>query len=188
MKLIILRHWRTKENDAWILQWQSIWWELTIEWIIQAQKAWIYLKNYNIDKIYSSDLKRTIDTTKYVLENVICNNLNYTKELREVNLWVAEWKHKSEVTKEDLYSWESDEELEIRAKNFIIFLKENEINKNILIVTHNTIAKFLIKEILENKTDVLFLEKWIKNSSISIFNYFENKFQIEVYNSVKHLE
>jgi len=65
MNIIIVRHGETIENRNGIIQGQRQG-HLSKKGIAQAKSLALSLKNENIAAIYSSDLKRCKDTTKYI--------------------------------------------------------------------------------------------------------------------------
>ena len=82
MKLIITRHGETLENVHNICQ-GHIHGSLTHKGIEQAKKLGERLKNEHIDVIYSSDLRRSFDTTKEIAKFHPNTPLITTERLRE---------------------------------------------------------------------------------------------------------
>lgn len=91
------------------------------------------LKDVIFDKVYVSDLTRTIQTSKFILKYNKCENVEYTKELRERDLGVLDGKT-SQTYKEFLEKsgekprmfkpkeGESWKEVFLRIKRFLDFL------------------------------------------------------------------
>ena len=96
MKLILTRHGETVENKEGILQgWLPG--KLTEEGIKQSKLAAQRLKDVKIDIIYTSDLKRCVDTANEIKK--FHKNSKFIKEkaLRERNLGIFTGKNKNEV-------------------------------------------------------------------------------------------
>src|SRR3989338_4033624 len=84
MKLILVRHGLTEENIKKITQGQTHG-KLYPQGIIQAKKVGLKLKDEKIDVVYSSDLKRAVDTTKEIIKFHPDTPVHYVKELREAS-------------------------------------------------------------------------------------------------------
>jgi broad specificity phosphatase PhoE len=95
------------------------------------------LKKEKIDKIYSSDLKRTIETAE-IIGKERKQNIEFTKILREVQDEIIE------IPKKD---WESKKDNEKRIneiKNFLKKLEKKHKNENILIVGHAKMNRIIL--------------------------------------------
>ncbi len=146
MNIILTRHWETEETKAKILQWHLPW-KLTELWKLQAQKLAQRLKDENIDIIYTSDLARTYDTTKYISEYHKWVEVVISELLRERTFWIFDWKNKNEIWFYDKEqqerfttpkNWETINQVIERARQFI---EQLDFSKNILIVSHDDISK-----------------------------------------------
>lgn len=84
MKLFIVRHGQTIENAKHIIMGQRGG-TLSEKGVEQAQKTAEKLKKINFDQVWSSDLKRCVDTAKYILAYHPNLEAQTTKALREVN-------------------------------------------------------------------------------------------------------
>ena len=66
MRIILTRHGETEENKKGIMQGHMPG-NLSVEGINQAKKLGLRLKDENVSAVYSSDLKRAVDTTNIIL-------------------------------------------------------------------------------------------------------------------------
>lgn len=100
MKLILTRHGETIENQQNILQ-GHLPGTLSDNGKKQAKALAEKLKNTKIDCIYSSDLKRAVDTAKKVAEFHKNIPLILSEKIREVDLGPYTGKKKSEINWEN---------------------------------------------------------------------------------------
>jgi len=156
----------------------------------QAELLGDRLRRYNIDIIYSSDLKRVVQTSK-IINKYINKNIIIKEELREINM--GEWDTLSieeRYTKDEKYAEEWSKHLEdlsypggecgrdvCERTNRVINEVVSGKNKNVAIVTSGgTIAILLSME--------------IDNCSISIVKYDDNskKITVKCINDTGHLD
>ena len=158
MKLFLVRHGETKENEERILMGHhhGI---LTEKGKEQAKATALSLKGYKLDQIYSSDLNRCVDTAEFIKEYHPDTPVTFTHELRERNLGNLQGKKSASVDWDGLpgdgdhkkpENGESIAELKIRALDFVKRLYEQHPNDSILLVSHNG----WIKQILSHFTGV----------------------------------
>jgi len=157
MKLFLVRHGETKENETSVLMghYHGI---LTEKGKEQAKETAMLLKDKKFDHIYSSDLNHCVDTAEIIKEFNPDTPLTFTKELRERNFGILQ----GLITKE--IDWlkmtgdakglgkpeggESIDELKIRALDFLRKIYEQHPQDTILFITHNG----WIKQILSHYT------------------------------------
>ncbi|MCK5510791.1 histidine phosphatase family protein [Candidatus Parcubacteria bacterium] len=190
MRLIITRHGETIENINRICQGQTDG-QLSKKGIEQAKKLGIRFKDRKIDAIYSSDLKRTVDTAKEILKYHPSLKLNLDKRIRERffgklqgNLFPNNWDWKN--IPEDV---ETSENIYKRAKEFIddVYLKYK--NKTVLVVCHGGIKKALLTVIHNKHFSEFGIWEKINNTSVSEFDIEENgNHKIHILNCTSHLE
>ena len=146
MKIILTRHGETEETKAKILQ-GHLPWKLTKLWKLQAQKLAKRLANEKVDIIYTSDLARSYDTAKYISKYHEQAKIVVSKLLRERTFWIFDWKNKNEIwfydkNQQEKFvapkNWETIKQVIERAKQF---LKQIDLSKNIIIVSHDDISK-----------------------------------------------
>ncbi len=188
MRLIITRHWETEENKAGIIQGHNPG-KLSAEWIEQAKKVALRLKDEKIDYIYSSDLARAADTAKEIAKFHTKTPIEFTEELREIYLGSFQGKKRADVGPRQPENGESFEELYNRAKKFLDKILSVHQNNDILFVWHNGINKAIIAVITGKKyEDIKEIEKQ-HNTSINIFEIDDNrKYKTHVFNCKKHLD
>lgn len=145
MKLFLVRHGETEENVAGILMGHHHG-VLTEKGKTQAQEVATVLKDYKFAHIYSSDLKRCIDTAEFIKEFHPEIPLTFTKELRERNMGVFQGQKGDSMDWDSLLGdvenrkaegGESFSEVKIRALNFIRQLYERHASDDVLLITHN---------------------------------------------------
>ena len=153
MKLILTRHGETVENKEGILQgWLPG--KLTEEGIKQSKLAAQRLKDVKIDIIYTSDLKRCVDTANEIKK--FHKNSKFIKEkaLRERNLGIFTGKNKNEVNWDEnrtnynkiAFVLENGESFLIMEKRIIKFFKtvlKNHNKETVLIVCHGGTLRIL---------------------------------------------
>lgn len=150
MNLYIMRHGRTIWNERKITQ-GRIHNRLSAIGIKTSEECAKALKEVNFDYIFCSPLLRAVQTAniinryqnKKVIKDERITDIDqgyftgkYFNQLSEKELKIKESKDKA-------YGMESFAELYVRVKNFYNFLKQNYLNKTILIITHSCVASFL---------------------------------------------
>lgn len=145
MKLYLVRHGQTEENEAHIMMGHHHG-VLTEKGKQQARETAEMLKNHNFAHIYSSDLDRCVDTAEFIKEFHPDTPLTFTKELRERNLGILQGQPAALVDWDGLpgegddkrpQDGESINELKTRALNFISELFKQHRDDELLLVTHN---------------------------------------------------
>lgn len=175
MRLIIVRHGKTIENEEGIMQGQKIGGTLSELGLKQTKEVALKLKDKKIDKIYSSDLTRCVGTAKEIAKFHERTPLVLAKELKERDFGEFTGKRKKDFgysadiligdileTKEG----ENIEEVIERVKNFFEKIKEKHKNETILIVGHNAINKIIISLISNKSLNEI---KSQENTEINIF-------------------
>lgn len=162
------------------------------------------LKKYNIDIIYSSHLKRAIQTAEVINQhlNVKIEKKEYLREIffgdmeLKDNAYVKE--HYSEFYKQlrkldgdiPYPNGECGEDVCKRVKSVLDEVKEKKY-ENVVIVAHGGTIRALISCILDmNPKDRLLIGVPLENCSISIvkFNESYQKYCIHMVNDYSHLE
>jgi broad specificity phosphatase PhoE len=147
MKVIFTRHGETQENVAGISMGQGLDGTLNNAGIRQAQKLAHRLKNERIEHVYTSDLKRALDTANEILRFHPGAELVPTLHLRERNLGSYEggprehWKKAMKESPLPFHAFkpekgESYQELQERVKNFWQQVSAQHPYDNLLIVSH----------------------------------------------------
>jgi len=188
MKLIITRHGETIENINKICMGQTDG-QLSKKGIEQAKKLGI--RNRKIDAIYSSDLKRTVDTAKKILKYHTDLKLNLDKRIRERFMGKLQGNPFP-----DTWGWgnlpkyvETDKKMCERAKEFIDDIYSKHKNKTVLVVCHGGIKKAFLTTIHNKHFSEFGIWDKINNTSVSEFTIKENgNHKIHILNCTDHLK
>ena len=149
--------------------------------IEQAELISQKIANLKIDNIISSDLKRAYMTAQ-IINKKFNKTIETDKRLREFCFGTLEGITRDKITQETWnnfnenpkqFNAETKEEIFNRIKSFIDDIKSNNINKNILVVTHGGPIK-MIKYYLDNGdsfNDKKFLEEYMnfKINNLDLF-------------------
>ncbi len=169
---------------------------------VQADSIRDYiLKEYKVDKIFSSDLQRAYDTVK-PLADALQLDVVTSKALREfdVGLWsgvaIEEVKNKFpaefEVYKNTpgmfrFPNGENYEEIQKRAVEFITDIAEENKEKTIVVGTHGGVIRVL--RALWTDTPLSEIQKiaHVSNASVTIAEYENGKFSLKEVGITDHL-
>ncbi len=200
-RLIFVRHAEAEGNYKRIFQgWTDG--ELTEKGHAQAQLVAQRLKDWDIDVIYSSSLKRTMQTASYIAK-VKQLPIIRTDKLKEINggdwegrtweelplKWPEEydtWENKPHLHK--MPNGESVEELQKRIMDEVMYIIRNNEGKNICIVTHGTAIKSIMCRFKNCSLEEMVNIPWYDNTAITVIDYEENEFKIILEGDASHLE
>ncbi|MBM3256077.1 MAG: histidine phosphatase family protein [Candidatus Moranbacteria bacterium] len=188
MKLIITSHGETVENSKRIVQ-GHLGGRLSKIGKQQAKKVARRLKKEKLGAIYSSDLKRAVDTANEIAKFHKDLTVQFDKRLRERFFGKYQGKTYSEN-----WDWksipegiESDSKMNERVTNFIDDILDKHKNDTVLIVSHGGIKKIIYEQKLPPEK-IEAIEK-IGNTSITIFEIDKNgNFLPILVNDTTHLE
>lgn len=189
MRLIITRHWETLQNKNRIFQWRMDT-KLSEEWIEQACKLALRLKDTKIDVAYSSNLKRAKNTALKVLEYHSDLKLKIDKRLIERDFWELlgknippdfDWNNLPDF-------FETDEQMCLRVKEFLDEIYRENKNKTVFIVCHAWV-KLAFLTIIHSKNFSKFQEFWrMKNTGVTICDIEEDdEHKVHVLDCTEHL-
>lgn len=169
----------------------------------QAKRTAEYVfKNFNVDRIYSSDLSRAVDTAKPIAD-VFELPIITDEKLREID--VGYWQGKSHEEVKALYSesynlymtqtghfhfdgGESFDQVKKRAVSvFEDIAKQNE-GKTVVIVTHGGFIRALYCAWYDVKPQDTKYVSLVGNTSVSIAEYKDGKGEFSLLGSDAHLE
>lgn len=185
VKIILIRHGETDWNKLGKVQGNTDI-ELNDNGRKQAEKVALTLKklSFNIEKIYSSDLKRALGTANIINEQ-FNRELIATQLLREINLghWESKnWEEIREIYSDEYTQWfvnrrysspkygESYQTLLERTLDFLLTIEKTE--NDVLIVTHG--ANIMTLKSLLYRTDFSEMTQYKQsNATYSIFEYDE---------------
>jgi len=199
-RLIIVRHAESHLNLLNRIQGQMDS-KLTPKGMKQAARLAVRMKNFKIDKIYSSDLGRaystTVEITKHLKTKIVSD-----PRLREIHLGTWEGMTPAEV--DELYDrgyqkWlKKPSECRIpKSERLTSFRKRitgrvREIalanpKKTVLLVTHGGAITAMLSEWLKADFDTLLLNLHIENTSLLFAEFTEKRIRIHGINDTAHL-
>ena len=196
MKIYITRHGKTVWNQEKRLQGRKDS-PLIQEGIDNAYALKEYIKDIHFDYIYSSPIQRAYNTatiifdSKRIIKDDRLLEMNFgdfegkkISELlnRDDHLYYNMWHHPELFTR--INNGESYNDVIFRCHSFIDTLKSLDNDTNVMVVTHGMYFIVLICTMLnlEVKDFVLYNQKVVDGCSVTIVDYTDDKFKIEVYN------
>ncbi len=200
-RLIIVRHAEAEGNYKRLFHgWSDG--EITEKGHIQATRAAERLKDIKMDVLYSSSLKRTMQTAGYISK---VKNLPIirTDKLKEINGgdWEGEpWDVLPQKWPEAYHTWENTphlhcmpngetmEEFQKRLIEEVKYIINMNPGKHICIVTHGTAIKALLCYFNNYDLEEMFNIKWCDNTAITIVDYEDNKFNLILEGNSSHLD
>jgi alpha-ribazole phosphatase len=195
-KLILIRHgetdWNLKRKYCGFLDIG-----INEEGKKQARKLYERLKEEKIQKVYSSDRKRTIQTAKIIFKKI---KIEKIPDLREMHFGIFEGLIYRQIMKryplvykkwlKDPYDTAIPEGEELREfkKRIVRAFKEiialNK-NKTVAVVAHGGVISAFLNHILKSKN---FWDHLPNSSSLSIVEYKNGKPKIKLFNDTLHLK
>lgn len=154
----------------------------------QARIVANYLKKSEWHIIVSSPLKRASMTAEIIGEylgvsEIMTSDAFIERDFGEASGMTLE-QQKIAFLDGTIPGKENDDVLADRVIRGLDFLvKENE-GKNIIVISHGAVINVLLKHISNNSINIG--ETLIKNTCVNIIKYIDNKWQIELYNSVDY--
>lgn len=169
----------------------------------QAQCTAQYVcKNYKIDKVYASDLKRAYKTGKCVAD-ILGIDIIADKNLREISAgkWEAvEFDVLCNLYSDDYNLWltdignscctegESVSQLADRVMSAFKKIALENGGKTILIATHATPIRVVQSIVETGSLDEMKNIPWVSNASVSVLNYDNENWNFEEVSHDSHLE
>ncbi len=153
MKVYVVRHGESETN---LMKKWTGWFDapLTEKGRDDARRAGEFLKNISFDKIYSSDLIRAIETKEIAIPHCCFEK---TPDLREVNVGTLEGTTYKDMEDEERkntiekgykkYGGETREEFNIRVKNFLKKLEEEQC-ENIALFCHAGVLRSMFDAVM----------------------------------------
>lgn len=174
---------------------------LTKKGQMQAKRLAKRVKNFHIDKIYSSDLGRAYSTT-LALAKVLKKPIIQDARLREIQLGAWEGMRPEEVDR--LYNkgyqrWLKKPSLVIipkgerlsafrkRITKSVMQIAKANYGKNILIVTHGGAITALLSEWLKADFDALLLSLHLENTGLTLVDFTGKRLRVRMINDIDHL-
>mgnify|MGYP001246783904 CR=1 FL=1 len=196
MRLFIIRHAETDYNKLGLIQGSEVDSELNEVGRKQSELFYDFYKELNIEKIYVSGLKRTLQTVKRFIDdgipyekindfNEISWGINQGKndDLEEYKNLTESWK-KGELDNK-FNNGESPNDMVIRVmRGFDKVIKENF--DNVLICIHGRALRVMLSKIIDN--DLSKMDKYVHcNTGMYVLEYDKEMFTIIDRNLRKHL-
>lgn len=189
--ILLVRHGQSDSNATKTLTGQ-IDSQLSQIGLMQAEIVSKYLsKNYKIDKIYSSDLTRAVQTL-LPLSKLLNIDIIKTSKFREMDCGYWQGLKISELLKNELYlKWKNEDftisspngesfvDVQKRAYDYLLEIAKENNGKTIAVSLHGGPIRMLMAKILEmpicewNKS--LF---YVNNASTTLLNFEKDKFKI----------
>lgn len=202
LRIYFVRHGETVWNTKKIFQGKlnSPLTELGVE---QAKKLSIYLKDIHLDKVYSSPLQRALDTTNLIIKNRDLP-INLIEEFKEINMgevagipkddfennfpeaYFNFWNNPIEYDPSP-FKGENYSDLLTRVERGLNKLIENNENKTILVVSHGVTLKAIFNIINNKGIDEFSKQEVPANTSTTIVEYNNGKFEIINFSDTTHL-
>jgi len=199
-RLIFVRHAEAEGNKSRHFHgWTDS--HITEKGHIQAKLVAERLKEMDIDVLYSSSLTRALETARYIAK---AKNLPIirTDKLKEIN--GGEWENLtwSELEKrwpKDYETWENTPhkhqmpggesmvQFQERLVDEVMHIINQNIGKNICIVTHGTAIRALICFFRACTLEEMINVAWCDNTAITIIDYEDGRFSTVVEGDSTHL-
>ncbi|MFC4559217.1 histidine phosphatase family protein [Virgibacillus kekensis] len=158
--------------------------------IAQARQLAERMKNEKWDYIYSSNLSRAQQTAEVVAEKLGIP-VQVDPRIREVGGGLIEGTTPAErVEKWGEKWWEEDLQFEptekviSRGLSFFDEISEKHRDKNILVVSHGSFIKHLVKEIVP----LFKVDESLKNTSVTVLDKNDEGWDCSLFNCTKHLK
>ena len=194
MKLILIRHGESEANLARLSEGNS---ELSKLGVEQAERVAEFLRDEDVDFVYSSDLLRASKTAEKICE-ISGRDINFDERLREQSYGVLAEKSYDYIAKElerlgvsyfehDMEGGESWNDVLGRVGEFFdeIYSKHND--ETIMIVAHGVVIRCLLCYLFGEAVEESKKYKH-KNTGVSFLDDVDGKWKINKLNWVGHLE
>ena len=200
-RLIIVRHAEAEGNVNRVFHgWTDS--EITGKGHIQARLVAERLKNTHIDVLYSSSLKRTLQTAAYIARAKELPIIR-TDKLKEINGGKWEnmpWAVLPKKWPEEYYLWEnmphlhkmpsgeSMIEFQRRIVEEFQYIINNNKGKSICVVTHGTAIKSIMCFFYNLSLEEMINFPWYDNTAVTIIECEKDMFNIIVEGDTSHLD
>lgn len=200
-RLILVRHAEAEGNFKRLFHgWTDS--SITEKGHIQAKQVAERLKDVKIDAIYSSSLKRTLQTAEYIAR-VKGLPIIMTDKLKEINggdwenkkwedlpvEWPEEydtWENKPHIHR--MPNGESMEEFQERLLDEIKYIIDKNKGKAICLVTHGTAIKALLCRFYSCTLEEMLRIPWHENTSVTVVDYEDGNFNVVIEGDASHLD
>ncbi|ADQ13742.1 alpha-ribazole phosphatase [Halanaerobium hydrogeniformans] len=185
-ELLLIRHGETDYNKNSIIQGQTDT-ELNESGIIKAEETAEFLKNYEFDHIYSSDLKRAKKTASFIADKLELE-IKESKKIREIDFGDWEGLKLEEIVDQypdDMEAWRIDPlnngapggenitQFAARIKSFFDQLLEKHRGEKLIVVTHGGVIKLYLREVLAVQSKS-FKQFQVDNTSLTEIKFYDD--------------
>ena len=190
--LLILRHGESEANGSGFFAGQTDI-NLSEKGKRQAELTARYIsENYSVDKIYSSDLKRAVDTVR-PLSSILGKEIITDENLREINAGKWQGKTFNELERDYTVSYgvwlkdigkakpdggESVEKLAERIYGEMEKIAKKNIGKTVVIATHATPVRAMLCKIQNGDVTKMKAIPWVSNASLTELCFNDGKFEV----------
>lgn len=195
MDVYVIRHGESEGNvGQYYCGWGPI--PLTEKGISDAEQAGKLLRSIPFCKVYSSDLKRAIQTCEIALPGV---SYEQSPLLREINVGdlcgltryqaIAHYGevHRQRMLDRDFvaYGGENTPMHNLRAAQFMQLLEQNAVEGNVAVFCHDGTIKGMLNYILHTQLPITHFVT--DNGSVSVFRWDGNQWQLKHWNIIPHM-
>ena len=181
MKVYFVRHGQSVNNvRGFWTGWMDV--DLTEQGILDAKVAGAFLDGIKFDKVYSSDLKRAVDTAKYAIPD--CEPIA-TELLREINVGSIAGKSLSVISDEERahlptigyknFGGESNEEFRARISEFLKSLEQKNF-ENVAVFAHAGVLRGAARIALD--TYIPMKNMACNNCTVAILEYINGAWRL----------
>jgi 2,3-bisphosphoglycerate-dependent phosphoglycerate mutase len=188
-RIALIRHGSTAWNKEGRMQ-GSTDIPLDAEGIVQAQKLGLRLADEQWDMVFTSQLSRARQTGEIIAAQLGITDFFQDERLREVSGGLTEGTSEPERIEKWGPDWrqlelgmETEAAVCERGLGFIGDLLDEHAGKHILIVSHGSFIRHLLRKIAPDLT----IAEHLKNTSVTRFTIKDNLWDCELYNCTKHL-
>jgi len=175
--------------------------EITEKGHVQAQLVAERLKNEKIDVIYSSSLKRTMQTAQYIadIKGLPIKTSDKLKEIFGGDWEGKRWDELPGIWPYENDTWENKPHLHVmpNGESMADFQKrlieevdriiDNNEGRNICIVTHGTAIRTLMCHFFGCDLDHMLKVKWYDNTAVTILEHEKGTFNVLTEGNADHL-
>jgi probable phosphoglycerate mutase len=200
-KLYIIRHGETDFNKDGIVQGRGVNSDLNATGIAQGEAFYKKYKNIPFDKLYTSTLKRTHQTVKDFIDDGLA--WEQLAGLDELAWGVYEGQKSNAALREAfvnlIHAWaaghydvkpeggESPNEVYVRQAAAMDHITKQDHENTVLICMHGRAIRLLMCLLMKKPLSEMDTYPH-QNTSLYVLNYDGEQFEIEVFNSLAHLE
>lgn len=202
--IYLIRHGETEFNRQGIVQGSGVDSDLNETGFAQARAFYEFYKDIKFDKIYTSNLRRTVQTVQNFIEdgipyeqleglNEICWGVkegkapNYLEDAFYLEV-IKQWRE-GETYIPAAEGGESPDEVAHRQRNSIEIILSKPEEETILIAMHGRAIRILLAQIVNNSLATM---DDFEHRNVCLYklkySYHNNTFEIELANDVSHLE